>query len=587
MHRSRSGRTPRIRACGGTALRRPTAPSDTSDPHAGRPMCKAASSGGRTSDRPPGSYGIGHPLPSGPAISFRSPVAGNARLPQSSLLSSRSARREEMTEAIERYRPQEIEKKWQARWEADGLYHTNLEADRRFYLLTMLPYTSGDLHVGHWYPMAPSDAVARYHRMRGYEVFYPIGFDAFGLPAENAAIKQGIHPHKWTYANIDRMRGQLKSIGAMFDWNSEVTTSDPEYYRWNQWFFLRLYEKGLAYRAMAPVNWCPKDQTVLANEQVLPNGTCERCGSPVTHRDLEQWFLKTTAYADELLDFSKMDWPEQVTTMQRNWIGRSEGVELAFGLDMPGVPPQEVRVFTTRPDTIFGVTLVVLAPEHPLVRQVTTPERNAEVEAYTEQARKQTEIEHLSTEREKTGVLTGAYCRNLISGQDVPIWIADYALLWYGTGAVMGVPAHDQRDFEFAKKYGLPIPIVIAPPDWDGGELEEAYVEPGTMVNSGQFDGLRNEDGKRAIAEFIEQRGFGKRTVSYRLRDYLISRQRYWGTPIPIVHCPADGIVPVAEDQLPVLLPEDAEFKPTGDSPLARHEAFVNTTCPKCGWPAK
>ena len=492
-----------------------------------------------------------------------------------------------MTEAIERYRPQEIEKKWQARWEADGLYHTNLEADRRFYLLTMLPYTSGDLHVGHWYPMAPSDAVARYHRMRGYEVFYPIGFDAFGLPAENAAIKQGIHPHKWTYANIDRMRGQLKSIGAMFDWNSEVTTSDPEYYRWNQWFFLRLYEKGLAYRAMAPVNWCPKDQTVLANEQVLPNGTCERCGTPVTHRDLEQWFLKTTAYADELLDFSKMDWPEQVTTMQRNWIGRSEGVELAFGLDMPGVPAKEVRVFTTRPDTIFGVTLMVLAPEHPLVRQVTTPERNAEVEAYTEQARKQTEIERLSTEREKTGVFTGAYCRNLISGQDVPIWIADYALLWYGTGAVMGVPAHDQRDFEFAKKYGLPIPIVIAPPDWDGGELEEAYVEPGTMVNSGQFDGLRNEDGKRAIAEFIEQRGFGKRTVSYRLRDYLISRQRYWGTPIPIVHCPADGIVPVAEDQLPVLLPEDAEFKPTGDSPLARHEAFVNTTCPKCGWPAK
>ena len=487
----------------------------------------------------------------------------------------------------QRYNPQEIEKKWQARWEADGLYHTDLDAERRFYLLTMLPYTSGDLHVGHWYPMAPSDAVARYRRMRGYEVFYPIGFDAFGLPAENAAIKQGVHPHKWTYANIDRMRRQLKSIGAMFDWKSEVITSDPEYYRWNQWFFLKFFGKGLAYRAMAPVNWCPSCQTVLANEQVLPNGTCERCGTPVVHRDLEQWFLKTTAYAEELLDFSKMDWPEQVTTMQRNWIGRSEGIEVAFGLDVRGVQQKEIRVFTTRPDTIFGVTFMVLAPEHPLVPQITTPERRSAVEAYIERARKQTEIERLSTEREKTGVFTGAYCRNLLSGQDVPIWIADYALLWYGTGAVMGVPAHDQRDFEFATKYGLSVPVVIAPPDWDGGELEAAYIEPGTMVHSGRFDGLTNEDGKRAIAEFIEEKELGKRMVRYRLRDYLISRQRYWGTPIPMVHCAKDGIVPVPEEQLPVLLPEDAEFKPTGDSPLARHDAFVNTTCPKCGGPAK
>jgi leucyl-tRNA synthetase len=488
----------------------------------------------------------------------------------------------------ERYRPQEIEKKWQQRWEADGLYNTDLYPEhKRYYLLTMLPYTSGDLHVGHWYPMGPSDAVARYHRMRGYEVFFPIGFDAFGLPAENAAIKQGIHPHTWTYANINRMRRQLKSIGAMFDWNSEVITSDPEYYRWNQWFFLKFFENGLAYRAMAAVNWCPKDQTVLANEQVLPNGTCERCGTPVTHRDLEQWFLKTTAYADELLDFSHMDWPDQITTMQRNWIGRSEGVEVAFGLDVPGVEQKEIKVFTTRPDTIFGVTFMVLAPEHPLVPKITTPDRTAEVDAYIEQARTQTEIERLSTEREKTGVFTGAYCRNLLSGQEVPIWIADYALLWYGTGAVMGVPAHDQRDFEFAKKYGLPIVVVIAPPDLDRGALEEAYVVPGTMVSSGQFDGLANEEGKRAIAEFVEEKGLGKRTVSYRLRDYLISRQRYWGTPIPMVHCSTDGIVPVPEDQLPVLLPEDAEFKPTGDSPLARHETFVKTTCPKCGRPAK
>ncbi len=488
---------------------------------------------------------------------------------------------------IERYRPQEIEKKWQARWEADGIYHTDLGAERKRYLLTMLPYTSGDLHVGHWYAMAPSDAAARYHRMRGHEVFFPIGFDAFGLPAENAAIKQGIHPHKWTYDNIERMRGQLRTMGAMFDWNSEVITSDPDYYRWNQWFFLKFFEKGLAYRAMAPVNWCPLDQTVLANEQVLPNGTCERCGTPVIHRDLEQWFLKTTAYAEELLDFSKMDWPEQVTTMQRNWIGRSEGIEVAFGLEAPGVKENEIRVFTTRPDTIFGVTFMVLAPEHPLVPEITTTERKSEVVAYIEQARKQTEIERLSTEREKTGVFTGAYCRNLVSGQDVPVWIADYALVWYGTGAVMGVPAHDHRDLEFAKKYGRPVPVVIAPPDWDGGELEQAYVEPGTMVNSGQFDGLPSEEGKRAIAEFIEQKGWGQRKVTYRLRDYLISRQRYWGTPIPMVHCPTDGIVPVPEDKLPVLLPEDAEFKPTGDSPLVRHEAFVNTTCPKCGGPAK
>jgi leucyl-tRNA synthetase len=489
----------------------------------------------------------------------------------------------------ERYRPQEIEEKWRKRWEADGLYNTNLNADteRRYYLLTMLPYTSGDLHVGHWYPMSPSDAVARYHRMRGYEVFYPIGFDAFGLPAENAAIKQGIHPHKWTYENIDRMRGQLKTMGAMFDWNSEVRTCDPEFYRWNQWFFLRFFENGLAYRAMAPTNWCPSCQTVLANEQVLPNGTCERCGTPVTHRDLEQWFLKTTAYADELLDFSKMDWPEPVTTMQRNWIGRSEGMEVAFELNIAGVEQKEIRVFTTRPDTIYGVTFMVLAPEHPLVGQITTPDRKAEIEAYVEQARKQTEIERLSTEREKTGVFTGAYCRNLLSGDEVPVWIADYALLWYGTGAVMGVPAHDERDFAFARKYGLPIPVVIAPKDWDGGELEDAYVEPGTMVNSGQFNGLANEDGKLKIAEFIEKKGWGQRKVTYRLRDYLISRQRYWGTPIPMVHCSKDGVVPVPENELPVVLPEDAEFKPTGDSPLARHQAFVNTTCPKCGGPAK
>ena len=488
---------------------------------------------------------------------------------------------------VERYKPLEIEKKWQQRWEADGLYQTDMHAANKHYFLTMLPYTSGDLHVGHWYAMSPSDAAARYHRMRGYEVFFPIGFDAFGLPAENAAIKEGVHPHKWTYDNIDRMRGQLRTMGAMFDWNSEVRSCDPEFYRWNQWFFLKFFEKGLAYRALAPANWCPSCQTVLANEQVLPNGTCERCGTPVTHRDLEQWFFRITDYAEQLLDFSAMQWPEQITTMQRNWIGRSEGVEIVFGLDVPGVEEKEIRVFTTRPDTIFGVTSMVLAPEHPLVPLITTPDRRAEVDEYIAQARRQTEIERMSTEREKTGVFTGAYCRNLLSEQDVPIWIADYALLWYGTGAVMGVPAHDQRDLEFAEKYGLPVRVVIAPRDWDREEFEQAYVEPGTMVNSAQFDGLPSEDGKRAVAEFVEQNGWGKRTITYRLRDWLISRQRYWGTPIPMVHCPKDGIVPVPEDQLPVLLPEDAEFKPTGESPLARHEGFVNTTCPNCGGRAR
>ncbi len=488
----------------------------------------------------------------------------------------------------DRYNPAEIEKKWQERWEADGLYRTDLSDTRsKFYYLTMLPYTSGDLHVGHWYNNTGPDIQARYRRMRGHNVFFPIGFDAFGLPAENAAIKQGIHPHKWTYDNIGRMRRQLRSMGAMFDWSSEVITADPEFYRWNQWFFLKLYERGLAYRALAPANWCPSCQTVLANEQVLPDGTCERCGTAVTHRDLEQWFFRITSYADELLDHSKVQWPDPIVTMQRNWIGRSEGVEIAFGLDVPGVDQKELRVFTTRPDTIFGVTFMVLAPEHPLVPLVTTADRRAEVEVYVEGARRQTEIERMSMEREKTGVFTGAYCKNLLSGRDVPIWIADYALLWYGTGAVMGVPAHDQRDFEFAQRYGLPIPVVIAPPDWDGSPLEQAHVEPGTMVNSGQFDGLPSDQGKAAIADYVESKGWGRRTITYRIRDWLISRQRYWGTPIPMVHCPKCGIVPVPEHELPVLLPEDAEFKPTGESPLARHEGFVNTSCPACGSPAR
>ena len=488
----------------------------------------------------------------------------------------------------DRYNPSDIEKKWQSKWEEDRLYETPDDDPRpKWYLLTMLPYTSGDLHIGHWYPMAPSDVAARYKRMQGFNVLFPIGFDAFGLPAENAAIKQKIHPYKWTMDNIQRMRQQLKSMGAMFDWRREASSCDPEYYRWTQWWFLKFYEKGLAYQAKAPANWCPSCQTVLANEQVLPSGDCERCGTAVSRRDLEQWFFRITNYADELLDHSHIQWPERVVTMQKNWIGRSEGVELAFGLDVPGVEEKEIRVFTTRPDTVYGVTSMVLAPEHPLVEKLTTPDRRAEVEAYVEQTRRLSEIQRLSTEKEKTGVFTGSYCKNLLSGQDVPLWIADYALLTYGTGIVMGVPAHDQRDFDFAKKYGLPIIVVIAPPGWQGEELTEAYVGQGTMVNSGPFDGTPSDKGYDAVADYVEPKGWGGRKVGYRLRDWLISRQRYWGCPIPIVYCDRCGTVPVPEANLPVLLPEDAEFKPTGESPLARHQGFVNTVCPRCQGPAR
>jgi leucyl-tRNA synthetase len=488
---------------------------------------------------------------------------------------------------IARYNPAEIEAKWQTRWEADGLYHARDDDPRpKYYFLTMFPYTSGDLHAGHWYAMAPSDTKVRYLRMRGHNVMFPMGFDGFGLPAENAAIKSGQHPSVWTNANIERMRGQLKTMGAAFDWEREVNTSSPEYYKWTQWWFLQFYQHGLAYRALASANWCPSCQTVLANEQVV-DGRCERCGTEVTHRDLEQWFFRITNYADELLDFSTVDWPEPIVAMQRNWIGRSEGAEIAFPLDDPRSSQKDVRVFTTRPDTLYGVTFMVLAPEHPLVAELTTDDRRAEVEAYVEAARRETEIERMSTEREKSGVFIGAYCKHPLTGDDVPIFIADYVLLTYGTGAVMGVPAHDQRDFEFAGKYGLPVKVVIAPEGYAGDPFEVAYVDAGTMVNSGQFDGLPSEDGKRAVVDELQRRDLGGPTVSYRIRDWLLSRQRYWGAPIPIVYCEKDGIVPVPEQELPVLLPEDAEFKPTGESPLARHEAFLHTTCPLCGDPAR
>ncbi|MBI2830900.1 MAG: leucine--tRNA ligase [Chloroflexi bacterium] len=486
------------------------------------------------------------------------------------------------------YSPQEIDKKWQRRWALDKLYQVNEDSTKpKYYALTMFPYTSGDLHIGHWYAMAPSDVHARFKRMQGYNVLHPMGFDAFGLPAENAAIKRGIHPHVWTMKNIENMRNQLKSMGAIYDWSREAITCLPEYYKWTEWFFLKLYEAGLAYRGKAPVNWCPRCQTVLANEQVVGEGVCERCEEPVTHRDLEQWFFRITKYADEMMEHQGIDWPERIKIMQRNWVGKSVGTELSFALDHPAVEEKEIRVFTTRPDTVFGVTFMVLAPEHPLVAKLTTPDKKAAVEEYVEMARHRTEIERLSTEKEKDGVFTGAYVTNRLNGEKVPVWIADYVLLSYGTGAVMAVPAHDTRDFAFAKKYNLPIKVVIAPPEWNGKELVEAYIEEGTMVNSGKFNGLPSKQGIDAVSEFLEKNNWGKRTIRYRLRDWLISRQRYWGAPIPIIYCPKCGTVPVPEKDLPVLLPEDAEFKPTGESPLKYVEHFVNTTCPKCSGPAK
>jgi leucyl-tRNA synthetase len=486
----------------------------------------------------------------------------------------------------ERYNPQTIERKWQARWEAEGLYRTPLaDAADKYYALVMFPYTSGDLHIGHWYNFAPADARARYMRMRGHNVFLPIGFDSFGLPAEEAAIKHGIHPYTWTRQNIERMAAQLKNIGGMYDWSHTLATCDPEYYRWNQWFFLKFYERGLAYRAKAAANWCPHCQTVLANEQVV-DGACERCGTAVTRRDLEQWFFRITAYADELLDFSQIEWPERVVAMQRNWIGRSTGVEFRLAVaDQPGV---EIPVFTTRIDTVYGMTYVVLAPEHPLVEQLTVPAQRAAVEAYQGQARLASEIERLSTEREKTGVPLGSFAVNPFNGERVPIWIADYVLSTYGTGAIMAVPGHDERDFAFAQKFGLPIREVIRPADKPAnGPLTEPYVESGLMVNSGPWDGLPSEEGKERLADWLEERGLGGRKVNYRLRDWLISRQRYWGTPIPIIYCPACGAVPVPEADLPVRLPEDAEFRPTGESPLLYNEAFVNVPCPRCGEAAR
>ncbi|HSO30693.1 MAG TPA: leucine--tRNA ligase, partial [Candidatus Sulfomarinibacteraceae bacterium] len=495
---------------------------------------------------------------------------------------------------IERYDPASIEPRWQARWEASGLHRTDLHETARpkFYLLTMYPYPSGDLHIGHWYIVTPTDAVARFHRMHGENVFLPIGFDAFGLPAENAAIRNRIHPREWTMRNIENMRRQFRTMGATFDWDAEVVTCEPDYYHWNQWLFLRFRDAGLAYRAKAPVDWCPNDGT-LAREQV--EGTdrrCWRCGARVEKRDLEQWWLRITNYADELLDFSGIDWPDPVRIMQTNWIGRSEGGEIVFTTAPDDHQPggDELRVFTTRPDTLFGATFMVLAPEHPLVEKLTAPSRRADVEAYVARARAETEIERLSTDREKTGVALGAEAVNPVNGERVPIFVADYVLGGYGTGAIMAVPAHDERDYAFAEQFGLEIRRVVAPPGAEDEPLGEAYVAHAAgerLMNSGPYTGMLADEGGRAIVASLAERGLGRAAVTYRIRDWLISRQRYWGTPIPMIHCPACGIVPVPEADLPVLLPETVDYQGSGDNPLTRDEAFLRVDCPSCGGPAR
>lgn len=597
---------------------------------------------------------------------------------------------------VDRYVPQEIEPKWQARWETSGLYATVEDPVKpKWYFLTMLPYPSGDLHIGHWYAMAPSDTAARYRRMQGHNVFFPIGFDAFGLPAENAAIKRNIHPATWTYANIEKMRHQLRSMGAMWAWDREAITCDPEFYKWTQWFFLRLFEAGLAYRAYAPVDFCPKCNTTLAREQVWGEDRhCERCGTPVIKKDLNQWFFRITNYADELLDFDKMQWPDRVRLLQTNWIGRSEGAHVNFKAET-GDP---IRVFTTRPDTLWGATFMVLAPEHALVDKLTTETQRAVVEAYKFQATRQTEIERTATDKEKTGVFTGGYAVNPVNGERIPVWIADYVLATYGTGAIMAVPAHDERDFAFALKFGLPIIPVIARPDgairstawhdhvrpgftaaldtagiayaitansfdvtpepaqfdayiaivrqfkvagkWvdtagarvvfvfddatielDSIAADQAIVERcrrsapqrmaqvnttmqilqdrpfysdvlfhdayHTMINSGRFTGTAGDVAKSQVTEWLADEGIGHGAINYKLRDWLISRQRLWGAPIPIIHCPTCGNVPVPYSELPVRLPDDAEFLPTGESPLKYHAGFRYVTCPQCGGPAE
>ncbi|MGH2740348.1 MAG: leucine--tRNA ligase [Actinomycetota bacterium] len=494
-----------------------------------------------------------------------------------------------MTTNMRPYDPKTLEPRWMSVWDRENLYAAGGDEDPRpkFYALDMFPYPSGDLHMGHAEAFAVGDALARFKWMQGYNVLHPIGWDAFGLPAENAAIQRGIHPKEWTYHNIDLQRSSFKRYGVSFDWSRQFNTCDPEYYRWTQWLFLKLHERGLAYRKLAPTNWCPNDQTVLANEQVV-NGLCERCDTPVVRKDLTQWFFKITDYAQALLDDMEelTGWSDRVLTMQRNWIGRSEGAEVEFEIAETG---EKVTVFTTRPDTLWGVTFFVFAPEHPLLP--TLAEAGSEQEAVGRLLDQLQAMPLTSREQAESreGIRLGVHAVNPVNGEKVPCFVAPYVLMEYGTGAVMGVPAHDQRDFEFARRQGLDVRVVIQPEGerLDGATMPEARPEAGRMVDSGPFDGTTVPEGIPKVIQWLEEQGKGRPAITYRLRDWLISRQRYWGCPIPIIHCPKDGEVPVREEDLPVLLPDDVDFSPTGESPLAQHEGFLNVVCPRCGAAAR
>lgn len=485
------------------------------------------------------------------------------------------------------YFPQEIEKKWQKIWEESGAFKTPDNSEKpKYYALSMFPYPSGKLHMGHVRNYTITDVIARFKRAQGYNVLHPMGWDSFGLPAENAAMKHGADPETWTDENIAYMTKQLKMLGLSYDWDREVTTCKPDYYKWTQWLFLQLYKKGLAYKKEAAVNWCENCATVLANEQVI-DGKCWRCDGEVEKKYLSQWFLKITDYADVLLkDLDKLDgWGDNVKTMQENWIGKSHGAIIKFKVkEIDGL---EVPVYTTRPDTVYGITYLVVAPEYKDIEKLTTPENKAKVEEYRANARKMSEIERLSTDRVKTGVHLGTHCINPFNGEEFPLWTADYALVEYGTGAVMAVPTHDTRDFDFAKKYNLPMKVVIENPSNPSDCKNEAYTEPGILVNSGEFNGMKNEDAKKAITEKAVKEGYGEFKTQYRLRDWLISRQRYWGAPIPVVYCDKCGIVPVDEKDLPVMLPKDVDFSVVGKSPITTSKTFAQTTCPHCGGPAR
>jgi leucyl-tRNA synthetase len=493
------------------------------------------------------------------------------------------------------YEPSKFEAKWRTYWDREQLHKVDHHSGKpKYYCLDMFPYPSGSgLHVGHWRGYVLSDVFSRYKKLNGYEVLHPMGWDAFGLPAENDAIKKGIQPAIGTARNIANFKKQLKEMGAMFDWDREINTSEPQYYKWTQWIFVQLYKMGLAYRKEMPINWCPSCKTGLANEEVV-DGACERCGTPVTKKNMTQWMLRITAYAERLLnDLDLLDWPEKVKKMQANWIGRSEGAKIRFVVDghmSDGALPLAIEVFTTRPDTLYGATYMVLAPEHPLVQQITTSEAQSEVAAYVAQTLAKSALSRQIDDKEKTGVFTGAYAINPINQARIPVWIADYVLMDYGTGAIMAVPGHDERDFEFATTFHLPIKRVVAPSVKNAADtLPEAYTEYGVIVNSGDFSGLDVDNAKKAMISYLEQHEFGQLTVTYKLRDWVFARQRYWGEPIPLVHCDHCGIVPVKEEDLPVLLPEVERYEPTGtgESPLAAITSFVQTSCPECGQPAR